>query len=94
MISEELFYSLKVGDKIKIVDKWPERNIARDVRSMDEWLGKIVTVRKIAVTDIQGNPQYLKINEDQKCNDGWYWNRYTIEKVMYPVNAIGLEELI
>ena len=94
MISEELFYSLKAGDKIKIVDKWPEHNIAHNVYSMNEWLGKVVTVRKTMVTDVQGNPQYLKINEDQECNGGWYWNRYAIEKVMHPVHIIGLEELI
>lgn len=93
MISEELFYSLKVGDKIKIVDKWPEHNIAHNVYSMNKWLGKVVTVRKTMVTDVQGNPQYLKINEDQECG-GWYWNRYAIEKVMHPVHIIGLEELI
>ena len=94
MISEELFYSLKAGDKIKIVDKWPEHNIAHNVYSMNEWLGKVVTVRETRIADIDGDPVYLHIHEDKHDGGGWYWNRYCIDEVLTCYSTVGLEELI
>lgn len=94
MISEELFYSLKAGDKIKIVDKWPPNHEAHDVLSMNKWLGKVVTVRKTMIADNWGNPVYLRIHEDKQDDGGWYWNRYCIDEVLTCYSAVGLEELI
>lgn len=94
MISEELFYSLKVGDKIKIVDEWPPHHESHNVFGMNKWLGKVVTVRETRIANIWGDPVYLHIHEDKHNGGGWYWNRYCIDEVLTCYSAVGLEELI
>lgn len=94
MISEELFNSLKVGDKIKIVDEWPPNHEAHNVFSMNKWLGKVVTVRETMIADIRDGPVYLHIHEDKHDGGGWYWNRYCIDEVLTYYSTVGLEELI
>ena len=94
MISEELFYSLKAGDKIKIVDEWPSNHEAHNVFSMNKWLGKVVTVRETMIADFLDDPVYLRIHEDKHDGGGWYWNRYCIDEVLTCHSTVGLEELI
>ena len=68
------FEKLKVGDKVKIVDKktdagWNTRG------KMDKWLGKTMTIRDVALCGI------VKMREDARENDGcgWYWSSSMID---------------
>ena len=66
------FEKLKVGDKVKIVDKrtgtgWNLRG------KMDKWLGKIMTIRN----NLYG---YVKMREDyDESYDGWCWSSHMID---------------
>ena len=66
------FEKLKVGDKVKIVDKrtgtgWNTRG------KMDKWLGKIMTIRN----NLCG---YVKMREDyDESYDGWCWSSHMID---------------
>lgn len=67
-MTEERFEFLKPGDKVRIVDEkgyscWnPEGK-------MDEYLGKIMTVKKVNPNDTYG-PAYAKMEEDEGI---WFW---------------------
>lgn len=74
-MTEKKFKQLKVGDKVKIVDKWVGVDQNHE-GLMDKWLGKVMTIREILSTD-------LKMVEDKDENnflEGWFWDRYMIEK--------------
>ena len=65
----------KAGDKVRVVSQ-PTKNW---VDSMNEYLGKIVTIKKVEKDDIG---VYYKIEEDR----GWYsWHNYMMEQplIMY-----------
>lgn len=67
------FEKLKVGDKVKIVDKrtgtgWNPRG------KMDKWLGKIMTIRDVEPYGL------VKMREDAaENNDGWWWSSHMID---------------
>lgn len=67
-------YKYKVGDKVKIVDKWLPGCHQNSEGKMDKWLGKIMTIK---------GDSYLgyKMVEDASENicNGWYWNTKCIE---------------
>lgn len=90
MTDSEARRLVQVGDKIKIVDKWPENGTARENNAghMDTYLGGIYTVDYIAET----RGWFCKIKED----DGtWLWFSGAIEYVRgKQVIPMGLEELI
>lgn len=68
--------SYKVGDKVKIVDKWVS-GIQNWQGKMDKWLGKVMTVR---VTDAAEQKNIYLMEED--ADDpylGWYWSADDIE---------------
>ena len=66
------FEKLKVGDKVKIVDKrtgtgWNPSG------EMDKWLGKIMTIRDNLC-------EYVKMREDyDEGYDGWCWSSHMID---------------
>lgn len=100
MISESDFDSLKPGDKVKIIDAWlpKEGHRARSLCDeneegrMDHWLGKIMTVRRV---NISTNTVSMVEDANERIRaDGWYWNRYCIDKILGKETLIGLEELI
>lgn len=77
----EEFKKLKVGDKVKIVDKktgdyWSPGG------EMYRWLGKIMTIRAIEGTGI------VKMREDTGSSEnpaGWWWHSHMIDrKVVEP----------
>lgn len=67
------FEKLKVGDKVKIVDKktgtgWNPHG------KMDKWLGKIMTIRDVEPYGL------VKMREDvAENNDGWWWSSHMID---------------
>lgn len=67
------FEKLKVGDKVKIVDKrtgdgW------NPCGKMDKWLGKTMTIRDITLGS------FVKMREDaHENNDGWWWSPHMID---------------
>jgi hypothetical protein len=60
----------KVGDKVRIVSAWGEGSIHNTQGKMDHWLGKTMTICRVA----EGN--YYRMQEDWKENSGcgWAWN--------------------
>lgn len=82
---------VQVGDKIKIVDKWPEDGTARENNAgrMDKYLGGIYTVNVVSNASYDW---YCKIKED---DEAWLWFSGAIEYVRgKQVIPMGLEELI
>lgn len=69
------FKKLKVGDKVKIVDK-PVGLYWNLVGGMDKWLGKTMTIRRF-IGDV-----CVKMKEDSDdCKDaaGWCWHLHMID---------------
>lgn len=67
------FKKLKVGDKVKIVDKKTGEYWSRG-GEMDRWLGKTMTIRAIVEPGIA-----------RMLEDGWYWHPHMIDrKVVEP----------
>ena len=67
------FKKLKVGDKVKIVDKKTGEYWSRG-GEMDRWLGKTMTIRAIVEPGIA-----------LMLEDGWYWHPHMIDrKVVEP----------
>ena len=66
----------KVGDKVRIVSEWNEKTMEDAFGSMDKWLGKVMTIRKI--DNMLGKFVY-KMEEDKNEGDsGWAWNEACI----------------
>ena len=59
----------KVGDRVRIVDKWPKEGGQNNEGLMDKWLGKVMTIRCI---DEVGD---CRMVEDFEEHDGfgWWW---------------------
>lgn len=77
----EEFLKLKVGDKVKIVDKRPETDAwPYFVNSMNKWLGKVMTIRRL--DDFDPDYQYVCMVEDkdEDFGCGWYWGAHMIER--------------
>lgn len=99
MISESNFNSLKPGDKVKIIDAWlPEEDDEwypcneNEEGKMDHWLGKVMTVR--GVCNFSNDVRMVEDIHEGVNADGWYWNRYCIDKILGKETSIGVEELI
>lgn len=91
MTDSEARRLVRVGDKIKIVDKWPENGTARENNAgrMDKYLGGIYTVDYIRDSS---HVWFCGIKED---NGTWHWFSGAIEYVRgKQVIPMGLEELI
>lgn len=57
----------KVGDKVRIVDKWVAGCSENIEGKMDKWLGKVMTVRAIE------NGCYRMEEDSNEYCGGWYW---------------------
>lgn len=58
----------KVGDKVRIVDKWPEGDESHNyLGKMDHWLGKEMTIRAVL------SDGYRMIEDQEEHLNGWYW---------------------
>jgi hypothetical protein len=59
----------KIGDRVRIVDKWNAGTNENPSGRMDHWLGKVMTIRFVSA-------HYYEMVEDQSENSGygWYWN--------------------
>jgi hypothetical protein len=73
---EDFIMKYKVGDKVRIVSKWPKNRAAKQNRDglMDKWLGKVMTIR-----DVGGD--YYRMEEDEHelpFFNGWVWNEACI----------------
>lgn len=66
---------LRVGDRVRIVDKWDANTGEASDGSMDKYLGTIMTIRKFDGGD-------AKMIEDVDDHGGWYWNEYCIDYVI------------
>lgn len=64
----------KVGDKVRIVSKWGEKNTGINSEGkMDKWLGKVMTIRR-------AGGAYYKMEEDKGEHiNGWLWSEDEIE---------------
>lgn len=58
----------KVGDKVRIVNKWGKGCCQNKEGRMDKWLGKVMTVRR-------ADSSIYRMVEDRGDNEmlGWYW---------------------
>lgn len=69
----------QVGDRVRIVSRWPSGAGQNDCGEMDHWLGKTMTIRRV-------NSLYntYKMVEDQGefVGEGWNWfERMIVGKV-------------
>ena len=60
----------KVGDKVRIVDKWGPGSINHSKGLMDHWLGKVMTIRSF---DADGDAR-MEEDAHENYGRGWYWN--------------------
>lgn len=58
----------RVGDKVRIVDKWDPKGTQNSNGKMNKWLGKTMTVRKV-------RDSYYEMDED---SGRWAWDLSTI----------------
>lgn len=65
----------KVGDKVKIIDKWVDGCGQNFDGEMNKWLGKVMTI-KFVDTD---NSYHMDEDINENCGCGWYWNDKCIE---------------
>lgn len=63
----------EVGDRVKIVDRWDDNTYENADGLMDKWLGKIMTIRRVA-------RDYRMVEDiDENDGGGWFWNKHCIE---------------
>lgn len=74
--------TLKPGDRVRIVDRWPADGSARQnsYGGMDKWLGRVMTVRSLA--DRDGAIKMVDDKREEIKRDGWYWYPAAIAYVM------------
>jgi ribosomal protein L21E len=65
----------EVGDKVKIIDNWVHGCHQNSDGKMDKWLGKMMTVRQVNVSDYKMSED----KEDSFWGNGWAWNALCIE---------------
>jgi hypothetical protein len=65
----------KVGDKVRIVSKWPEDGIQNSDGLMDKWLGKTMTIK----AEILGGYFMKEDQRDRPVLGGWLWSDDLIE---------------
>ena len=66
----------RVGDKVRIVSEWNEKTNESVFGSMDKWLGKVMTIRRIDNTF--GKFVYKMEEDKNECISGWAWNEACI----------------
>ena len=91
MTDDEARRLIHIGDKIKIVDKWPEDGSVKQnsMGMMDKYLGSILTVEGIIARDTR---YCFRVKEDAHS---WAWYPAAIQYVRgKEILPFGLEELI
>ena len=66
----------RVGDKVKIVDKWVDAFVVNWDGLMDKWLGKTMTIRNV---DSNDGGYYMVEDKDENFGTGWFWDENNIE---------------
>ena len=75
----------KVGDKVRIVSKRPQRCWNP---YMDKWLGKVMTIREYSLTQYRMKEDYGEYN-----GYGWYWYDDMIAGLVEPARELCTVEL-
>ena len=75
----------KVGDKVRIVSEWNEKTMEAAFGSMDKWLGKVMTIRRI--DNIFGKFVYKMEEDKNEGASGWAWNEACIAGLANKFNA-------
>ena len=91
MTEDEARRLIHIGDKIKIVDKWPEDGSAmqNSMGMMDKYLGSILTVERMVMRGVDCR---FRVKEDAQT---WVWYPAAIQYVRgKEILPFGLEELI
>ena len=91
MTDDEARRLIHIGDKIKIVDKWPEDGSARqnNMGMMDKYLGSILTVERVIERSTRCR---FRVKEDAQT---WVWYPAAIQYVRgKEILPFDLEELI
>jgi hypothetical protein len=65
----------KVGDKVKIVDRWTPECSANSLGNMDYWLGKTMTIRSV-------HNNHYEMSED--CGT-WLWYEAAVERLAHKI---------
>lgn len=63
----------KVGDKVRIVDKWEKHSFHNDEGLMDEWLGKVMTIKSVVL----GCGYFMEEDQGTRKDsvfDCWLWS--------------------
>lgn len=66
----------RVGDKVKIVDKWVDAFIVNWEGLMDKWLGKTMTIRQVNTIN---DTYFMEEDKDENFGTGWAWVEENIE---------------
>lgn len=69
-----LIMKYKVGDKVRIIDKWVAGCNQNRAGQMDHWLGKVMTICKI----FDNRAYFMEEDRGEHCGDGWLWNEKCI----------------
>ena len=74
----------KVGDKVRIVDKWKYGCCQNLEGKMDKWLGKVMTIR----TCIYPSAWQMEEDKEENQGTGWYWTAQSIAGLAETENKI------
>lgn len=69
----------KVGDKVRIVEKWNEYTCQSCFGRMDKWLGKVMTIRKVIPGFTSFGVYQMEEDKHEHIGEGWLWNDACIE---------------
>lgn len=64
----------KVGDKVRIIDKWVDGCSQNREGEMDKWLGKVMTIRSI----YENRAYRMEEDRTEHFGNGWLWNEKCI----------------
>ncbi len=69
-------HKYNVGDRVRIVKEWNKDTCQSIFGSMDKWLGKVMTIKR--VVDSYGFGVYQMVEDQNECPGGWFWNEACI----------------
>lgn len=81
----------KVGDKVRIISKWPEDGSAHQnpFGKMDSWLGKVMTI-----DEVSGGYYLMREDKGERPRGGWAWRESCIAGPAFPKVVITTDGTI
>jgi len=95
MISQEEFYTLNIGDQVKIVDEWPMGKLHYRDHPISEYLGKVMTIR--TPTSFNDRPSFhMEEDYGENGGDGYYWYADMIDYIVTSktIEPMSMDEIM